>query len=114
MRSLRIDNTELEIKERDLKGEFVSHYTSVKTLIEYILPSQKIKFSTLEKLNDPYEYRVDLGIIRVVFNEVCHWLLTGASPRQQFFLSAASDPGISDTVAAGLIPNYGWWPATSY
>ena len=53
----------IELVKRDLEKEFVSHYTSLNTFVFDILPSNTIKFSTLENTNDPYEYKVNLGVV---------------------------------------------------
>lgn len=41
---------------------YVYHYTRADTALEYILPTNKLKFSTFDGLNDPVEFkRVDLS-----------------------------------------------------
>lgn len=44
----------------------IYHYTSIETLVKYILPTNTIKFGKYEDMNDPWEYNlklVDLGDI---------------------------------------------------
>lgn len=53
----------IELIERDLQNKYVSHYTSLETIVFEIIPSNKIKFSTQENTNDPYEFKIDLGVV---------------------------------------------------
>ncbi|MBO6573067.1 MAG: DUF2971 domain-containing protein [Balneola sp.] len=53
----------IELVKRDLNKELVSHYTKLETAVFDIIPTNKIKFTTQEKNNDPHEYRKDLGTI---------------------------------------------------
>lgn len=51
------DNSELD--ELIEQNGLVAHYTKKCTAIEHILPTQKIKFSSLQGTNDPYEFKAD-------------------------------------------------------
>lgn len=36
---------------------YVAHYTKLETIVEYILPTNKLKISSIKEMNDPYENR---------------------------------------------------------
>lgn len=38
--------------------DYVAHYTRLETVIEYILPSNKIKINSIRNMNDPYENKM--------------------------------------------------------
>ena len=54
--------------------EYVAHYTSLDTVVKYIIPDKKIRVGSAELLNDPYENIVDwleieANIKEISFNE---------------------------------------------
>ena len=54
--------------------EYVAHYTSLDTVVKYIIPTNKIRISSFEVLNDPYETVFDwlekgLNISEITFEE---------------------------------------------
>ena len=46
----------------------IAHYTDIATLLRYILPGMKLKFSSLSKTNDPYEMYMDWHLGRSAFS----------------------------------------------
>lgn len=40
----------------------ISHYTSAKTAIDFILPSKSLRFNELKNTNDPWEYKKEIYI----------------------------------------------------
>lgn len=41
--------------QKFFKSDMIYHYTSLRTAMEYILPSRKLRFSSFMNVNDPYE-----------------------------------------------------------
>ncbi|MFO9416554.1 DUF2971 domain-containing protein [Legionella pneumophila serogroup 1] len=46
------------MKELENKN-YIAHYTNLDTALNYILPSNKLRFGTAGKVNDPYENKID-------------------------------------------------------
>lgn len=44
------------LNNSDKNEEYIYHYTSIATAIEFILPSREIRFSSLQSTNDPLEF----------------------------------------------------------
>jgi len=49
--------------KNDKFDEYLYHYTSLETALEYILPSEKIRLSSFDKCNNPLEYKMINNIV---------------------------------------------------